>query len=137
MKVFIGSGGWLSVLIQTDQHHAVGSAYYQQLLANRVYLFTTDFILDETITRLRYDVGHTIASQFITLIRQAVSQRVLHIWRIDEATWEEAEKIFLQYADVRLSFTDCTSFATLNRHPVDEVFGFDRHFTMMGFILKP
>lgn len=137
MRIFVDSGGWLSVLVRTDQHHVAGSAYYRQLLDAHARLFTSDFVLDEVITRLRYDIGHATASHFISLIQQSVNNHALQIWRVDEVIWQEAEKIFLQYADVRLSFTDCTSFALLNIHPVDEVFGFDQHFTIMGWVLKP
>ena len=48
-----------------------------------------------------------------------------------------AEGIFLSYKYSSLSFTDCTSFALLQERTVDEVFGYDGHFEMMGHILKP
>jgi predicted nucleic acid-binding protein len=61
----------------------------------------------------------------------------LRVHRITEDLWAEAEALFLRYADVRLSFTDCTSFALLSEQAVDEVFGDDAHFEMMGHILQP
>lgn len=51
--------------------------------------------------------------------------------------WSEAIQLFLQYADVRLSFTDCVSFALLQRMGITEVFGFDAHFGLMGVMLQP
>ena len=38
---------------------------------------------------------------------------------------------------VDFSFTDCTSFLLAQPADVDEVFGFDKHFLMFGFNVKP
>lgn len=135
--VFIDSGGWLSVVIQTDRYHAAGSTYYKQLLDERARLITSDYVLDEVITRLRYDVGHHAARQFIELISKAKVSGVLEIVYVDESLWQEAVDLFLQYADVRLSFTDCSSFAILRRLRITEVFGFDAHFGLIGVMLQP
>jgi predicted nucleic acid-binding protein len=137
MKAFTDSGGWLSVLIETDKYHSIGKAYFEKALDQRATLETTDFVLDEVVTRLRYDVSHSAAVRFIDLVREAEFQAVLAVHSITRETRERAEAIFRQYKDTKLSFTDCTSFAFLEAHPADEVFGFDTHFEMMGFLLKP
>jgi uncharacterized protein len=135
--VFIDAGGWLSVLIESDQFHEAGKGYFQALMAIGGQAMTTDFVLDEVVTRLRYDVSHAKAAEFLTLIHEAIDEGILRVHRITEDLWAEAEALFLRYADVRLSFTDCTSFALLSEHAVDEVFGYDAHFEMMGHILQP
>jgi uncharacterized protein len=137
LTVFIDAGGWISVTIRTDQHHKSGRAHFEAMMDLGARTVTSDFVLDEVITRLRYDVGHAAASEFLGLIRHAEEAGILKIRRIDQSLWVEAEAIFLRYADVRLSFTDCTSFALLQAEPVDEVFGFDGHFRMMGHVLQP
>jgi len=137
LRVFVDTGGWLSVINEADQYHRAGSAYFQGLIQRRGVAFTTDFVLDETITRLRYDAGHRKATAFLHLIRRSVNVGTLIVLRIGEDHWREAEAIFLRHADARLSFTDCTSFAILREDPVDEVFGYDAHFEMMGYILGP
>jgi predicted nucleic acid-binding protein len=35
------------------------------------------------------------------------------------------------------TFTDCTSFVLAQQTGMDEVFGFDQHFFMFGFNVKP
>ena len=69
MKVLIDSGGWLSVIIESDQYHEAGRSYFEALMALGSALETFDFVLDEVITRLRYDVGHGEAVEFLGLIR--------------------------------------------------------------------
>jgi hypothetical protein len=137
MTVFIDSGGWLSVTLPSDRHHRAGRQYFQSLISLRAVATTSDFVLQEVITRLRYDAGHRIASEFIALIHEAVDDRRLTVHRITPELWETAEEFFLRYHDAVLSFTDCSSFALLREHPVDEVFGYDSHFEMMGHILRP
>ena len=137
MTVFVDAGGWLSVMIATDQHDEAGNAYFGALIDLRALIVTTDFVLDEVISRLRYDVGYDKAAAFLTLLHGAIDGGAVKVHRITEDLWNEAEAIFLRYGDARLSFTDCTSFAWLLAQPVDEVFGFDAHFEMMGQILQP
>jgi len=137
VTVFIDSGGWLSVLIEADRFHSAGKAYFQAMLDVGALAMTTDFVLDEVITRLRYDVGHGKAAEFLALIHGASDGGALTVHRVTEELWNKAEAIFLRYADARLSFTDCTSFAWLREHSVREVFGYDAHFEMMGHVLQP
>lgn len=137
MIVFVDSGGWLSILIESDRFHLPGKAYFEAVIEIGALAVTTDFVLDEVITRLRYDVGHGKAVEFLSLVDRASRSGDLRIVRITEDLWEQAERIFLRHAAARLSFTDCTSFAWLREHRVDEVFGYDSHFEMMGHILQP
>jgi predicted nucleic acid-binding protein len=73
----------------------------------------------------------------LTLLHAAATSGVVTIHRITENLWNQAEEIFVRYEDVRLSFTDCTSFALLQTEHADEVFGYDSHFEMMGHVLQP
>ena len=69
--IFIDTGGWLSVAVITDVFHQAGLSCYLTLLERSMRLFTSNFVLDETITRIRYDYGHTQAVQFCDLYQQA------------------------------------------------------------------
>jgi hypothetical protein len=42
------------VASEEDRHHEVGTLYYFDLLDEGAHLLTSDYVLDETITRLRY-----------------------------------------------------------------------------------
>ncbi len=43
--------------------------------------------------------------------------------------------LFEKYADQRVSFTDCISFVLMRRHKIRQVFSFDRHFELAGFVV--
>lgn len=137
MKTFVDTGGWISVVVEVDQYHDIGVLHYEELINRRERLFTSDYLLDETVTRIRYDVSHTTAVSFLDLIREAERFGSLSVLRVDAAVWDAAEAIFRQYHDQDFSFTDCTSFVLAQQAEVDEVFGFDHHFLMFGFNVKP
>lgn len=137
MTSFVEAGGWISVLVEEDQYHEAGRGHWQTLIDLDARLVTTDFIVDEVVTRIRYGHGHETAVAFLDLVHAAEAEGDLFVARVDPVLWSEAEAIFRRFGDAKLSFTDCTSFAFLRRNPVDEVFGFDSHFEMMGFILQP
>jgi predicted nucleic acid-binding protein len=137
LKLFVDTGGWLSVVIEADQHHIEGAKYFETAIRNGGRLITTDYVLDEAITRLAYDHGHRVATQFMTGIHDSVECGHLELKLIDKADWDAAEILFRQYKDVKLSFTDCTSFAAMRNLGLNAVFGFDAHFAMMGFQINP
>ena len=93
-------------------------------------------MIDETITRLRYDVSHAVAVQFLNHIERAEETGALTVVTVDGPLFQEAKRLFRQYYDsARLSFTDCTSFAVCQTHNISEAYAFDQHFAMMGITL--
>jgi uncharacterized protein len=99
MKTFVDTGGWLAVVVQTDQYHDVGVLHYEALINRRERLFTQDYVLDETVTRIRYDASHSTAVTFLDLIGAAERSGSLHILHVDNLVWRATESLFRQYHD--------------------------------------
>jgi predicted nucleic acid-binding protein len=136
-RVFVDTGGWYAVASRDDRYHLPATQYYRDLLDAGGHLLTSDYVLDETLTRLRYDTGPGVAAAFWERAQQAQQLGYLTFLRVDEPTWNAAISLFFQYRDQLFSFTDCTSFVLAQAHRVDEVFGFDAHFLMFGLALRP
>lgn len=68
---FVDSGAWIALYNRRDQHHADAIGIFRDLEQQRARLLTTDYVLDETITRLRYDVSHMAAVAFLDHIQEA------------------------------------------------------------------
>lgn len=136
-KVFVDTGGWYGVTSEQDRQHAASVDYYRNVVETGALLLTSDYVLDETLTRLRYDFGHTVAMSFWERIMQAEAAERLLILRVDAATWSAALDIFARYDDQDFSFTDCTSFVLAQQEQAVEVFTFDHHFRQFGLLVQP
>ena len=117
---------------QPERHQAARDAS-EQLRAENALLVTTDYILDETYTLLRSTLGHRSAIQFEDEIQSAAIQVV----QVDEALQREAWAIFERYSDKDFSFTDCTSFAVMEKGKIRAAFTLDHHFRQYGFETLP
>jgi uncharacterized protein len=133
----VDTGGWYAVASRRDKYHLPATTYYRELLDAGGHLLTSDYVLDETLTRLRYDAGPGVARAFWDRVEQSQQAGYLTLIRVDEPTWNAAIAIFFQYHDQSFSLTDCTSFVLAQVHQVDEVFSFDGHFLMFGLVVRP
>lgn len=134
--IFVDTGAWIAILNRRDQHHQEAATIYRNLQQQQIPLLTTDYVLDETITRLRYDATHSLAAMFLDRIELLMETGVLTIAEIDTNVFREAKALFRQYDSARLSFTDCTSFVVCRENRINEAFAFDRHFPIMGIDLR-
>ncbi|MCS6829663.1 MAG: PIN domain-containing protein [Armatimonadota bacterium] len=137
-RIFVDTSAWIALVDESDRHHQKAKSYYEQHIKQRgVELITSDYVIDETLTVIRYRMGLTYARRFWHSIEQAPDQNILKMFRIEETTWSAALAMFFQYDDQDFSFTDCTSFALLCQEPVDAVFSFDKDFVVAGFLMEP
>ncbi len=132
---FVDSGAWIALFNVRDQLHSEARVIFNALQQQRERLYTTDYVIDETVTRLRYDVSHPAAVEFIDAIEGAEEMSTVTLVAIDKAFFQEAKQIFRQYSSERLSFTDCTSFVACQNYGIASAFAFDQHFPIMGITL--
>jgi predicted nucleic acid-binding protein len=126
---------WLAV--GRDQSHPAAAAFAAELAKKRSPLLTTNYVLLESYTRIRYDDGHAKAMIFDGLIQEMVRSRQLTITWITPNIHARAMEAFRKYSDQELSVVDCSSFIVAKARKIREVFGFDNDFAKLGFILRP
>src|SRR3989338_3490561 len=127
MKVFVDTGAWLAIEMDKDVSHKVAKEYWRVLRKQKARLFTNDYVLAETITRLIYDVHLSAANDFWKKVR--VGREVnLQLIEIGPKERDQAWEVLEKYRDHKLSFTDATIVANFKTHGLDEVFTFDKHF---------
>ncbi|MXY95513.1 MAG: type II toxin-antitoxin system VapC family toxin [Caldilineaceae bacterium SB0670_bin_27] len=132
---FIDTGAWIALYDRKDQYHKDACSIFRELRRQRERLYTTDFVIDETVTRLRYDAGHLAAVEFLDAIEGAEEKNTVTVVAIDEGLFGQAKRLFRRYSSERLSFTDCTSFVVCQVYGISAAFAFDRHFPIMGISL--
>ena len=125
-RIFVDTSAWYAIIDKNDQDHAAAVSKIQIL--DRP-LVTSNYIFDEILTLLQVRVGPSIAIPFG---QKLWDQEVSALVRITEEDEEKAWRVFRQCADKGFSFTDCTSFALLERLDINTVFAFDDHFVQYG-----
>ena len=66
--IFVDTGAWIAILNRRDQHHQEAVTIFNKLRQQQMRLLTTDYVIDETVTRLRYDTNHSLAVMFLNRI---------------------------------------------------------------------
>jgi predicted nucleic acid-binding protein len=129
--IFVDTGAWYALVDSDDVDHKAAAAF---LVSNMVPLITTNFIFSETVTLIRYRIGHEAARSFGQKLIESSFVRVVAVTPTDE---ERAWGIFSKYRDQDFSFVDCTSFAVMERMKLSTAFAFDRHFSVMKYAVVP
>ena len=135
--VFVDTGAWIALTTQRDQFHKAATAYARRLSLARTPLLTTNYVLVEAYTHIRYNDGHHKALEFDTSLQNLAKLGRLTVVWVTEDIHARALDIFRKYTDQVFSVVDCASFVVARDHKIRAVFGFDRHFLTMGFVLKP
>lgn len=137
-RLFVDTSAWIALTNEDDQNHALAQRFYESdCKSGTRRLITTDFILSETLTFLRYRFGVHIAEKFWMAYNQAVHNGLVELFSIDEETFSEAIDLFFKYRDQKFSVVDCTSFALIQKLGIEAVSAFDRDFLIMGFVVEP
>lgn len=100
-------------------------------------LLTSNLVIAETATRLRYDAGLPAALGFRGLVDEAVSAGRLLVRHADANLESRGWDVMARYADLALSFTDCVGAVTAKEGSAAAVFGLDADFRVLGFVLEP
>ena len=133
--IFVDTGAWIAVTDASDQYHHQAVKMYALLKEQRKRFVTTDYVIDETVTRLRYDAGHPSALRYLDLLAQAQEKGTLRIVYNTEAIFQKAITVFRRYDTVDASLTDCVSFVVCQQLHIPYAFSFDKHFPIMGISL--
>lgn len=130
--IFTDTGAWYAYFDEDDAHH---DAAVQFIKALTVPLATSTYVFDELVTLTKAHLGQQEAVRCGDLLRR---EQIAKLLRIEEADEQRAWEIFVGYNDKGFSFTDCTSFAIMERLNITTAFAFDKHFRQYGqFVIVP
>ena len=128
--IFIDTGAFLARHLSKDQYHRRAAEFWNVIRKKNETCATSNFVLDETFTLLGRRAGYGFAAQ---RARNIYASGSLIILRSDNEDELKAIDFFEKYSDHGLSFTDCVSFALMQKRKIKKVFTFDHHFQMLGF----
>lgn len=122
MKIFVDTSAFKSYFDKSDRYHKDTLEIVERVKKKGFELITTDYVFDETITLIR------IACDFNTALKfgkHIIDSNVVSVISVDREIFIYAWKIFEKYSRVKLSFTDCTSFAVMKKYGIKKYFSFD------------
>ncbi|PYN65279.1 MAG: hypothetical protein DMD93_21370 [Candidatus Rokuibacteriota bacterium] len=128
-RVFCDTSFFHACLDPTDTHHAHAHRLVTEATGTRVALWTTWDVISETVTLLRYRVGHASALAFVDELLPR-----LHLVEYGAEVRTGALDVFRRYGrERRLSLCDAISFVVITtllaRMPC---FAFDEDFRRLG-----
>lgn len=132
--VFVDTSAIVGIFLRDDEWHQKAKNVLQELKIQKRKMLASSDIFDEVVTAIRKWAGHQQAVRAGEILRDS---KLLRVVGVDDETREAAWKLFRQYDDHELSFTDCTSFATMKRYGIEEAFTFDDDFRKVGFLTLP
>jgi predicted nucleic acid-binding protein len=135
--VLVDTGAWIALVVRQDECHQIAASHARRLARVLTPLLTTNYILLETYTYIRYHYGHHKALELDTVLQTLIrAGRLIVVW-VTEEVHVRALDIFRKYEDQTFSVVDCASFIVARDRKIRDVFGFDKNFLTMGFVLRP
>jgi uncharacterized protein len=129
-KIFVDTSWFKGFIDEKDDFHRAAKIMFEEANNEGLRFVTTNFIIDETFTLLRQRCADEKVKFFYhTLARFGERLRIVRVGVMDEKrVWEWFWKPW-----TKLSYTDCTSFAVMERLELKDVLTFDEHFAQAGF----
>jgi uncharacterized protein len=126
--LFVDSGAWFALSVASDPDHERAK---QVVSENVEPLLTTDYVVDELLTLF---VVRREKAKGREWLRDVLGNADIELVQVDQELFAEACRIYTDFADKDWSFTDCTSYATINRLGIKKAFSFDRHFQQFATV---
>lgn len=130
--IFVDTSAFVALYNRLDQFHNLAVEKLEVLRTRPHTLVISNYIVDETLTKLLASAGFAAAFRFGVRVFEKKSG--LQIQNIDFGTEIEAWDVFKKFnKDKKWSFTDCTSFVLMKGLGIKTIFTFDENFRQMGF----
>ncbi len=140
MKIFIDTWGWLTLRDRDETRHGDVKEFYQQLRDGNEMIYTSDYVLDETITLVFKRLPFKTAKESLAKLDKAIEQGYLQVEWVTPERFEKAKILRLKYQDKpKISFTDLSSMVVMEELGLKDIITGDEHFEHvgMGFQRKP
>lgn len=135
--VYVDTSALIALMWQRDRAHARAREHFLALRRQRDRLVTSEAVVAETATRLRYDAGLPTVEAFRRILDAAVARGELAIHYGNERLRAQAFDLMSRFGSLRLSYADCMGAAVAREARADAVFGFDEDFRAMGLAVEP
>ena len=130
MKVFVDTSAFFAVMVRNDYMHVRARETFKRLLEAPAELYTTSYVVFETIALLQARVGLDAARSF-----QHEFLSIFKVCWIDQSLHEKAFRRLELRGRREISLVDCASFVWMEESGATYAFAYDEHFSAEGFTL--
>jgi predicted nucleic acid-binding protein len=136
-KLFVDTWGWVVIHNKREPRHAEVTRFYRNFRLQKGQIYTTDYVLDETITLLFRRLPPALANESLSLLNKSFEKGYLELEWISPENFQEAQRLRLRFLDKpMISFTDLTSMAIMKELDIKLVLTGDEHFEQVGMGFK-
>jgi predicted nucleic acid-binding protein len=130
LKLFVDTWGWLALEDRLEELHKKTMRCYAEAITQGDQILTSNFILDETITRLFRRRPFHEAARFT---RGLLASPKIRVESVSDARFRQAFALRQRLSDKpKISFTDLTSMVIMTELNVTNILTADSHFTQAG-----
>lgn len=117
-----------ALVAEEDANHSSANAWWDQKTDE---LLTTDYVIDELLTLLRARGQHKRSEE---IGEQLFAEDLADIRYLSAADVQRGWDIYRKFSDKAWSFTDCTSYAVMEKLGITHAWAYDVHFRQFGFV---
>jgi predicted nucleic acid-binding protein len=133
VAIFIDTWGWLTLRDRSEARHGEVDRFYREVRRRRDSVYTSDYVLDETVTLLFRRLPFSMAKESLQHIQQAIANGYLRLEWMTPQRFEKAIEMRYRFQDKpRISFTDLTSMVVMSEREIEEILTEDDHFLHVG-----
>lgn len=132
-NLFIDTSGWASIIVPTEQHHAIATQHFRQAILTQQPILTSNYIITELVALLQSPLRLPRSAIFaqVDIIRSNPLVQQIHLTpELDQDAWTLCK----QRPDKTWSLVDCSSFILMKQLKMQMALTTDHHFEQAGFI---
>ncbi|HJS20387.1 MAG TPA: PIN domain-containing protein [Anaerolineales bacterium] len=131
-KIFVDTSALYALISTRDQNLALAVTTWEGALQQGNILFTNNYVLVECFSLIQSRLGIEFA--------RALQANIVPFLQLDWISEQQHASIVQDVFTAnrrQLSLVDCSSFESMRRLGIDQVFTFDEHFREQGFEVIP
>jgi predicted nucleic acid-binding protein len=135
--VFVDTGAYIALADASDQFHEAAVRYLDEAERLGVRWMTSEGVIGETYTWLRYNAHFDAAIRYLDRIIGAETAGTTRIVYASDIDISRVRDLLTRFSDQKISYVDAQSLVIASEARVSAVFSFDFHLGLTGFRLVP
>ena len=130
--VFLDSGFLIALVVKNDQYHSAADEKLKELIRDKVRLYISNYVLQETITRIVYAGGARFVKPFVKVVDELTDDGLLNVIWVDRNIHDLAVKTLYKYSDHPFSLVDASIIALVKHLKLGKIYSTDASLKRTG-----